>query len=358
MNFYQLLQLGPQQLKQKIMATNDGHKRNYLRFIIFLRSFLIVCFALAFVIGMTLLFGKGNSGVAVGFFCLLLQSRFVNYGYNIYSSIFNLFIISIIISIDCLLAPVSSPIVGFLFNFIFLLFIIISTCDNPRLGNVAVYVDTYLFSTFLPPQNIKEVHLRFIEVALGFLICSTIFIIYHKNKNKNIKFREILNHFSIKNKVTQWQLRLAFGISFSLFIGQLFKLPRYFWLGISTLSILSIYEPDDKELRYNSVHTRVLERILGIVVGSLLFGVLYKFIPSKFKILIGPLGGFFVGFSATYKWSTIFNCLGALMMAASIYGSKVSVILRIFNNILGCFVAVIIMLVIREFNKLLNLNDN
>lgn len=349
MNFYQLLQLGPQQLKQQILEEKDLHRRNYLRFILFFRSFLIVCFALIFVIGATLLFGKGNSSVAVGFFCLLLQSRFVNYGYNIFSSIFNMFLISVIVAFDSLLAPKANPFLGFVLNFGFLLFIIFVTCDNPKMGNVAVYVDTYLFSTFLPPQNIREVHLRFIEVAIGFVICSIIFIVHHANQNKDVKFRDVLKHFSLKNKVTQWQLRLAFGISLVLFIGQFCKLPRYFWLGISALSILSIYEPESKKIRHVNINNRVLERIFGIVIGSLLFGVIYTIFPAKFNILIGPLGGLFVGFSATYRWSTVFNCLGALMMATSLYGANASIILRIFNNILGCIVTVIFMLVIKKF---------
>ena len=206
MKFYNLLQLGPKQLKQMILKGENRHYRNYLRFIIFFRSLLIVCFALIFIIGATLLFGKGNSSVAVGFFCLLLQSRFVNYGYNIFSSILNMFLISVIVAFDSLLAPRTNPFIGFFFNFGFLLFIIIATCDNPKLGNVAVYVDTYLFSTFLPPQNIREVYLRFIEVIMGFIICSAVFIIHHNNQNKDIKFRNVLKNFSLENKVTIWQL--------------------------------------------------------------------------------------------------------------------------------------------------------
>lgn len=353
MNFYDLLQLGPQQLKQMILKDDNRKHRNYLRFIIFFRSFLIVCFALIFIIGATFFFGKSNSSVAVGFFCLLLQSRFVNYGYNIFSSIFNMFLISIIIAFDSLWAPNTNSFWGFIINFACLLFIIFVTCDNPRLGNVAVYIDTYLFSTFLPPQNIQAVHLRFIEAIIGFMICRTIFIVHHANQNKDVQFRNILKHFSLKNKVTQWQLRLALGISLALFIVQLCKLPRYFWLGISALSILSIYEPGNKNSRQMNINKRLLERILGIVIGSLLFGLIYTILPKKLNILIDPLGGLFVGFSTTYRLSTVFNCLGALMMTKSLYGANASIILRIFNNILGCVVTILFMLAIKKLYILL-----
>lgn len=87
-----------------------------------------------------------------------------------------MFLISVIVAFNSLLAPKANPFLGFVLNFGFLLFIIFVTCDNPKMGNVAVYVGTYLFSTFLPPQNIREVHLRFIEVAIGFVICSIILL--------------------------------------------------------------------------------------------------------------------------------------------------------------------------------------
>lgn len=351
MIFYQLLQLGPQQLKQKILKSHDNHQRNYLRFILILRSVLIVSFALIFVIGSTLLFGKGNASIAVGFFCLLLQARFVNYGYNIFASIVNLFLISVIVVFDSLLAPRMNAFEGLIVNFLFLSFIIIVTCTDPRLGNVAVYVDTYLFSTFLPSNGVREIHLRFLEAFIGFLICAIIFIAHHRTKNRDVSFKDVIRQFSLKNRVTQWQLRLSLGISLALFIGQFFKLPRYFWMGIAALSILAIYIPDDQQERHQNINRRIFDRLIGIVVGSLIFGVVYTIFPRSLDTLIGPLGGLMVGFTATYRWSTVFNCLGALMMATSLYGAHASILLRIFNNILGGIVAVILMKSIEYFAR-------
>lgn len=39
MNFYQLLQLGPQQLKQQVLEEKDLRRQNYLKFILFLEAF-------------------------------------------------------------------------------------------------------------------------------------------------------------------------------------------------------------------------------------------------------------------------------------------------------------------------------
>ena len=42
-----------------------------------------------------------------------------------------------------------------------------------------------------------------------------------------------------------------------------------------------------------------------------------------------------VGFSATYKWQTVFNTFGGLTSAVPILGLEIAIILRIVNNIFG-----------------------
>jgi hypothetical protein len=52
-------------------------------------------------------------------------------------------------------------------------------------------------------------------------------------------------------------------------------------------------------------------------------------------MLIGMMGGIMVGFSATYKWQTVFNVFGALSSAVPILGLPVAVIFRIVDNVFG-----------------------
>lgn len=342
MSFYKNLQLSVFEIKNKIKTT-DKKNKNKLYFILIIKNLLTIIFALSFIIGFSILFGKNNSGLTVSFFCILLQIRFIDYGYNVIESIINLFIISSILLLNSFLVPNLNPFISFILNLIFLTFIILSTCHNPKLGNIAVYVDSYLFSTFLPSNNINNIKPKLIETIICFLLCSIVFIYKHYKKNKNIKFKDILSDISLNNKVTQWQLRLILGISLILLIGQSFNIKRYFWLGIACMAILAIYEPSNIKVRYTNINKRIIDRVIGIIIGSVLFAGVYNLIPRKLDIIIGPMGGFLMGFTTTYRWSTIFNCFGALMMATSLYGIQGSVFLRVFDNVLSCFLTIIFM---------------
>lgn len=90
MSFYQLLQLDPFILKQKMKkARSKSDRRKYLLSLI-LRSFLIVGFAIVMITSSTHLFGESNKAYAIVFFCMLLSLRFVDFGYKISQSILGL----------------------------------------------------------------------------------------------------------------------------------------------------------------------------------------------------------------------------------------------------------------------------
>lgn len=343
LNFYQLLQLSPIQLTQLGLKTNNSKKRFYYRSIIFLRSILLVAFAILFISISNLIFGNKNASVAVAFFCIILQSKFVAYNYNIKTTLINFAIICTIMGFSGSIIPKLPALLAFIINFILLFIITIMTCDAPRMGNVGIYVFAYLFSTYFSPTNQYEFKMRLIQVFCGFIICGL--ILYHKHHTEfvNNKFINIIRHFSFKEEKCRWQFRLTFGISLGLFIGQVLHLPRYFWVGVASLSMLSPYELELKK--------RMFQRIIGIVAGSCLFGVIYKFLPHSMISILGPIGGFLVGFTTTYHWSTLFNCFGALVMATAIYGEKISIEFRIFNNILGCLMAAIFILIFMYITK-------
>lgn len=308
-----------------------------------LRSILLVTFAMLFIIISTSIFGKGNASIAVAFFCIILQSKFVGYNYNIKTTLINFAVICTIMGFSGAIIPKFPALLGFIVNFVLLFTITVMTCDDPRMGNVGIYAFAYLFSTYFPPTNPYEFKMRLIQVFCGFILCGL--ILYHKHHAEfaNDKFINVIKRFSFKEEKCRWQFRLAFGISLGLFIGQALHLPRYFWVGVASLSMLSPYKLKLKE--------RMFQRIIGIVVGSCLFGVIYKVLPHSMVSILRPIGGFLVGFTTTYHWSTVFNCFGALVLASAIYGGKFSVELRIFNNILGCVISILFILIFMHITQ-------
>ena len=69
-------------------------------------------------------------------------------------------------------------------------------------------------------------------------------------------------------------------------------------MGIAIMSVLTPY--------YDTPHERIKERIIGVVIGSFAFFIIYSVLPNSFVSLIGPISGLCLGLCASYKWSSIF----------------------------------------------------
>ena len=331
MKFYDLLQLSTKNLKEKIDSSAQKEKKRYWKALI-VKDILCVAFAILFIVVMNMIFGEKNSSFAVVIFCILLGIRFVDFDYKLSTSIINLFICFVLIILGPYLNTILNPFFSFGINLIFLMTILIMTCEKPAYGNSSLYVFGYIL-LFGSPVMGHDMTMRIFEMIFGFFICA--FILYIKNKNKESKksFKDITKSFSIKNKKTIWQLKLAIGISLGILIGNLLDLERIMWMGIAIMSVLTPY--------YDTPHERIKERIIGVVIGSFAFFIIYSVLPNSFVSLIGPISGLCLGLCASYKWSSILNCFGALLLASSIYGGYGATLLRIKNNILGCIFALI-----------------
>ncbi|WP_285035917.1 hypothetical protein [Lactococcus petauri] len=90
MNFYQLLQLDPSTLKYKVHNTDDKKKKIKFMLCLSLRAILIVLFAIFWITSLTFLFSKDTSSLALILFCILLNLRFVPFGYKLKQSIIGL----------------------------------------------------------------------------------------------------------------------------------------------------------------------------------------------------------------------------------------------------------------------------
>ena len=111
--------------------------------------------------------------------------------------------------------------------------------------------------------------------------------------------------------------------------GQVFGIERFMWMGFACASLLSEYP------YCGSTAVRFRQRIVGAIAGSCAFFIIYLFLPEALRPLMGPLGGFCLGFCTDYRYKTAMNCFGALMIGAGIYGLHGAVILRIVDTILG-----------------------
>lgn len=328
MRFYDMLQLDPGVLKPKIRAAETVSERRKLQAAMALRSLLIVASAIIFVAPMGKIFGAENNPMGVALFCILLAVRFVDFGYCIKDSMLNLAVTFILILVAPVVTAFVNPVIAACIHFAAFLTILIMASDSPEMGNGGLYGFAYVFLTGNPVTG-ELFWKRAALTLVGYLICGTIFYVKHHKKNIGIRFRQIVSQFDMSKEKSRWQLRMALGVSLVLTLGNALHLERFMWMGFACASLLSTYP-------YKAnIKERVWHRILGVVVGSVLFFVVYQIVPESMHGLLGPVGGLCLGFCTDYRYKTTINCFGALMLAAGIYGVQHAVLLRIQNNLLG-----------------------
>lgn len=331
MSFYQSLQMDPSVLKKRIAQCETVREKTLYWTAIAIRSVLIVAFAIVFISLLSGLFGQENTPLAVAVFCIMLGIRFVNFEYCIRDSLVTLAIALAILVFAPSLAGIAPPILVPFIHFVGFFTLLYITTQRPELGNGGLYSFAYVYLTGNPVYGVS-LEKRVLLALVGYAICGLILWAKHRHAHGDIRFHHLILKFDVKNPVILWQLRMAVGVSLILTAGQVFGVPRFMWMGFACASLLSEYPYSSNTL------PRFCQRIIGVLVGSGLFLIVYQITPEAFHSLMGPLGGLCLGFCTDYRYKTAMNCFGALMLAAGIYGVQAAVFLRIIDTILGvCF---------------------
>ena len=332
MSFYQLLQLDPAVLKNYIRNSEETKEKRRVTFALVLRSMLLVAFAIVFISIMTMFFNEENSAMAVVFFCMLLSLRFVGFGYKISHSLCSLAIVCSLLLVSPVLMQNVSPIIGFFINVVSLFVILLLTTKQPEMGNAGLYMFGYVFLSASPisfPVFVQRAYMTLV----GFLICALILYRKHKHKDKEAAVHEVFTDFRLADKKNQWQLCIAVGLSCLFYFGRFVTIDKFVWIAFACSSLLSTYT--------SPLTLKMKDRMFGIIVGSLLFAVVYMLTPDSLLFLFGPLAGLCLGFCGTYKYKTVFNCFGALLMGVVLFGLPGAVMVRIGYNFIGLLFGIV-----------------
>ena len=327
-NFYNALQLDPAVLKRKIAACDTRREKLYYWGAMAARSALIVAFAIGFISLLSGVFGSDNTPMAVALFCILLGIRFVHFEYCVGDSLLTLAAVLAILVLAPCAAAVLPPLLVIPLHFLSFFAVLYMTTQRPEMGNGGLYSFAYVYLTGNPVAG-EALLRRGLLALVGYAICGAILYAKHREQHRTTRFHQVLRRFDLSTPVHLWQLRMALGVSLVLTAGQAFGVERFMWMGFACASLLSEYP--------YSCHTahRFRQRIVGAVVGSGAFWLLYLLTPEALHPLMGPLGGFCLGFCTDYRYKTAMNCFGALMLGTGIYGLEEAVLLRIADTVLG-----------------------
>lgn len=332
--FYDLLQMDPQSIITIMKTQSEKTEKRRLLFALCVRAFLLVGFAMVFIVSFTWIFGQANTPMAVVAFCILLTVRFVDFGYRVWDSLFALAVVFTILLYAPVLTYLVHPGISFLIHLASLFLILFLTCDRPEMGNGGLFSFAYIYLTGNPVFH-QELLNRSILCLICFIICGLVYYRKHKTKYSEISLFAKIKTTSWITFKYKWMLRICLAVSAILAIGLAINLERFMWAGFACGSLLSIYSREHK------IRTRFSQRLFGVLEGSLLFYALYTLLPVSARPLIGPLGGIFLSFCVNYRHQTIMNTLGALLIASGSYGLNDSIYLRVVDTLFGiCFAAV------------------
>lgn len=326
MTFYDELQLNQSGSKQ-LIHNAQGRKEKLRHSSIYLfKIFITMAFCMAFVIGYSLIFGADNSIVGVVSLLFILVFRNIDLSFHTLHAIPSLMFIFAILAIGPRLGNSSNIFVELLVNIICIFLLMFLGCHNVMMFNHSTLVLSYLLLYGYDVSG--ALYLKRLEgLALGALITGIIYYRNHHNKTYELKFKNLIEEFSIRSDRTKWQLSLTIAVSSCLFISRLIHLPRAMWAGIAVMSVISPIPEQHKE--------KVKARILGNMIGAFLVFLIYNYCPDVMYSNIGILGGIGVGLSATYGFQSVFNTFGAISVAATLFGFPAAFFYRVFNNTLG-----------------------
>lgn len=345
MSFYQSLQLDPFMLKQKIKESPSKKEKYFFLNALVIRDVLLILFAILFIQMITYFFGSGNSGYGVVLFCMLLSIRFVDFGYKAGEAIGGMAVILCILFCAPLINGLALPFLKLILNASALVVLFFLTSSQPQMGNASLYSFSYLFlSSGSQTKNSQLLENRVEMVLLFFIFLSFLYFKKHQDKHRNLTFKKMLLAEGWLGKRNLWLLRYAIGVSLLLFIGDFLDFPRFVWAGFAFSSILGSYELVE-------TRQRCWDRMIGVAVGSVLFWLFASF-PSSYDLsFLGIFGGLALGLSATYRYKTIYNCFGALSIGVVLFGLKEAIIIRIAANLLGVFLAIVYILILKKLSK-------
>lgn len=201
MKFYDILQWDPQVTKMFMKKKIIKKEKMKLASGMFMRSLLIVLFAIVFISGLTAIFGSKNTPMAVAVFCILLGVRFVDFGYCIKDALLMLSLAFFLLLVSPVIADSVFPLWGFVIHLISFFIILFVTCDKPEMGNGGLFSFAYIYLSGNPVYGqdfIQRIMTRDSSTPLSSRIVPYVFRILFKDFLTIPNFRQIVFSRDVK----------------------------------------------------------------------------------------------------------------------------------------------------------------
>ena len=281
------------------------------------------------------IFGPENTLVGVTIITAILMFNVMHLNLKFKDAIFTIIVAFTGMGLTSYLSMIN-PFLGIPINFISVL--IMAYIFSNKIEEKA-YLPFLLCYVFLQgsPVTAEKLEIRILSLLIGGILVGVIYYFSHR-KIYHDDHRSIREMLSSKDKdplQINFALRMAIGLTISMFIGGIFGFVKGMWI---SATVLSLTQP-----HYEQTKERVGERILGTIVGAILFIILFYFVvPKSMDSIVLLVLSYIYTFIKPYKIQMIFVTLNALAAAMILFDASVSVPMRIAFVLIGVLIAVVV----------------
>lgn len=280
------------------------------------------------------MFGFSNNLAGVAIVTAVLMLLTMKIDLNLKDSIISIILSFILIGIASYISKFNC-FVGIFVNF-FTILCITYLFKNEQSSTLYVpFVLGYIFMEGTP-ITFSEFPYRMLGLLFGGFLTSIIYYLKNKNvENSSISIKTLFTNINFDSFRFNYAIKMAIGVTFSMFIGNIFNLEKYMWICIT---VMSLTQPN-----FNYIKERIKHRFFGTIIGSILFIILFLFlVPNKYTLILTLILNYLYMFIEDYNLQIIFITMNALNSAQILLGSNKSILLRISFIILGIFITYII----------------
>lgn len=287
---------------------------------------------IAFVMLFSKFFGEENTLVGVAVITAMLMFKSINISLKCREAILAIIFSFIYMGLASYISRLNA-FIGIPINFI-LVFIVIYLFTNEM--KTKAYLPFILCYVFLEGNPISSDQLmsRIIGLLVGSILIAFIYYTSHKNSDdkNHLTVSEMISTIKTNSLQFNFALRMAIGLTIAMFIGVTFDFSKSMWISITVMSLTQPHYYQTKE--------RIKQRIVGTMIGSILFLVLFEFlVPPKSSYLVLLIISYVYTFIKKYPMQIIFVTLNSLGAAMLLFDTFVSIPMRITFVLVGAVIA-------------------
>lgn len=323
MTFYQELQLNQAGSKAYIASFSNPKDRIKHSGIYLFKILLTVAFCTLFIALFSVFFGAENSIAGLAVLLSIMVFRQADLGIRATHGVADIFLVFALLAVGPRISNLLPAGGAFCVNVFFIMLFMLFGCHHVIMYNHSTLVLAYLLLQGYDVTGALYVR-RLLGLLVGAVLTAAVYYRNHRANSYKRTFISLFQEFNLSSARTKWQLRHTLTISSIMLIATLLHVPKAMWAGIAAMSVCV---PFRKDLVF-----RVKYRILGNVLGGVLFIAAYMLLPQGAVSYMGILGGIGTGLSASYGWQTAFNAFSSLSTAAPALGMWQACLIRIAYN--------------------------